>query len=71
MPAKQRGSVVKRGHRNHQARWYDENGNRRARSGFETETAAWQWLRPKVDEVSVPVPTLKTSSVTVLVMASK
>jgi integrase len=51
MPAKQRGSVVKRG-KNWQARWYDENGQRHARGGFETKTAAGDWLQPKVDEVS-------------------
>jgi hypothetical protein len=31
MPAKQRGSVVKRG-KTWQARWYDEDGNRHARA---------------------------------------
>ena len=51
MPAKQRGSVVKRG-KTWQARWYDENGVRHARGGFETKTAAGDWLNPKVDEVS-------------------
>lgn len=51
MPAKQRGSVVKRGN-SWQARWYDENGQRHARGGFETKTAAADWLDPKVKEVS-------------------
>ena len=51
MPSKQRGSVVKRG-RTWQARWYDENGRRHARGGFETKTAADEWLDPKVKEVS-------------------
>jgi integrase len=50
MPAKQRGSVVKRG-QTWQARWYDESGKRHARGGFETKTAAGDWLDPKVDEV--------------------
>ena len=50
MPSKQRGSVVKRG-KTWQARWYDENGLRQSRAGFETKTAAADWLEPKVDEV--------------------
>lgn len=51
MPAKQRGSVVKRG-KTWQARWYDEDGQRHARGGFATKTAADEWLDPKVKEVS-------------------
>jgi hypothetical protein len=33
------------------ARWYDERGERKSRGGFETKTAAPDWLNPKVDEV--------------------
>jgi integrase len=51
MPARQRGSVVKRG-KSWQARWYDENGQRHARGGFDTKTAAADWLQPKVEGVS-------------------
>lgn len=51
MPKTQRGTVVKRGKRNHQARWTDENGRQRGRSGFPTESAAWKWLDEKLDEV--------------------
>jgi hypothetical protein len=51
MPSVQRGSVVKRGKRNYGARYYDDEGRRRYRGGFETESAAWAWLRDRVDEV--------------------
>jgi len=50
MPSTQRGSVVKRGSR-WGARWYDEAGTRRFRGGFETKSAAREWLDRKVDEV--------------------
>ena len=50
MPSKQRGSVVKRG-ASWSARWYDEKGVRRSHGGFETKTAAGEWLDTKVDEV--------------------
>jgi integrase len=50
VPARQRGSVVKRG-KSWQARWYDEDGQRHARGGFETKTAAGEWLDSKVKEV--------------------
>lgn len=52
MPKQQTGSVVKRGKRNHAARYYDEHGVRRYQGGFETQTAAEKWLREKVDEIS-------------------
>jgi integrase len=42
--------VVKRGNR-WGARWYDEQGQRRFRGGFETKSAAREWLDDKVDEV--------------------
>jgi hypothetical protein len=50
MPARQRGSVVKKG-AGWQARWYDEHGQRRAQSGFETKSAAREWVDSKVDTV--------------------
>src|SRR3954469_14167534 len=50
MPASQRGSVVKRGNC-WQARYYDENGTRRAQGGFETKSAAREWVDGKTDEV--------------------
>src|SRR4051794_22719569 len=50
MPSVQRGSVVKRGNR-WQARWYDETGTRRAQGGFETKSAAREWVDGKTDEV--------------------
>ncbi len=50
MPTNQRGSVVKRGNR-WQARWYDETGKRRAQGGFETKSAAREWVDGKTDEV--------------------
>jgi integrase len=62
MPSVQRGSVVKRG-ASWQARWYDENGARRSQGGFETKSAAREWVDGKVDEVSAlrrgdrPTPT--------------
>src|SRR5690348_7977023 len=51
MPSLQRGSVVKRGPRRWGARWRDENGVERFRGGFETKTAARDWLDSKVDGV--------------------
>jgi integrase len=51
MPAKQRGAVIKRGHSNWQARWRDENGEQHGQGGFETKTAARDWLDTKLDEV--------------------
>jgi integrase len=50
MPANQRGSVVKRGNR-WQARWYDENGARKSQGGFESKTAARDWVDGKAKEV--------------------
>ena len=49
MPSTQRGSVVKRGSR-WGARWYDEQGQRRFRGGFETKSAAREWLDSKVSD---------------------
>ncbi len=51
MPARQRGSVVKRG-ASWQARWYDENGARASHGGFATKTDAADWLTDKVREVA-------------------
>jgi hypothetical protein len=51
MPAKQRGSVVKRG-KLWQARWRDENGEQRGEGGFPSRTAARDWLDDRIDEVS-------------------
>lgn len=50
MPAKQRGSIVKRGS-TWGVRYYDENGVRRSPSGFATKTAAAEWLDAKLDEI--------------------
>src|SRR4051794_7845423 len=50
MPAKQRGSVVKRG-TVWQARWRDESGEQRGEGGFETRTAARDWLDDRIEEV--------------------
>jgi integrase len=50
MPSTQRGSVVKRGAR-WGARWYDEQGERRFQGGFETKTAARDWVDDQVKEV--------------------
>jgi hypothetical protein len=51
MPSAQRGSVVKRGNR-WAARFYDENGTRRFQGGFETRSAAREYVDGKVDEVA-------------------
>jgi integrase len=51
MPAKQRGSVVRRG-KGWAARWYDENDVRRFQGGFETKSVAREWVDNKVDEVA-------------------
>jgi integrase len=50
MPAKQRGSVIKRSTR-WGVRYYDEKGVRRSPSGFPTKTAAADWLETKLDEI--------------------
>jgi integrase len=52
MPAIQRGNVVKRGPGKWQARWYDEDGKQRGRSGFTTKTEAREWLDSQVDVVA-------------------
>lgn len=51
MPARQRGSVVKRGS-SWQARWYDETGARKARGGFSSRSEARDWLDGTVKGVS-------------------
>lgn len=51
MPSIQQGQVFKRGRLWH-ARWYDENGQRRQRGGFDTKTEAREWVDSKVDEVA-------------------
>jgi integrase len=51
MPASQRGSAVKRG-RKWSARWYDENGVRCFQGGFETRSAAREYVDGKVEEVA-------------------
>jgi integrase len=47
----QRGSVVKRGPRSYLVRWYDAEGHRKARGGFETQSAAVEWLNTELDTV--------------------
>jgi integrase len=50
MPARQRGSTVRRG-RTWAARWRDENDEARFRGGFNTKTEARAWLDCKMPEV--------------------
>jgi integrase len=50
MPARQRGSTVRRG-KTWAARWRDEHDDARFRGGFTTKTEARTWLDRKVDEV--------------------
>jgi integrase len=50
MPARQRGSTVRRG-KSWGARYYDEKGARCFRGGFETKSAAREWLDSRVDDV--------------------
>jgi integrase len=52
MPAKQRGTVIKRGPGNWQARYRDEDGQQRGQSGFDTKTEAREWLDGKLPEVA-------------------
>jgi integrase len=52
MPARQRGTVIKRGPGNWQARYRDEDGQQRGQSGFETKTDARDWLDNKLLEVA-------------------
>ena len=51
MPSVQSGSVVKRGTR-WGTRYYDEQGTRRFRGGFDTKSAAREWLDGKTKEVA-------------------
>jgi integrase len=51
MPARQRGSVLRRGSA-WAVRFYDENGSRRFQGGFDTKTAARDWLDDQVKEVA-------------------
>jgi integrase len=51
MPSVQSGSTVKRGQR-WGARWYDEAGARRFQGGFETRSAAHEFVDDKVEEVA-------------------
>ncbi|HXH89804.1 MAG TPA: site-specific integrase [Gaiellaceae bacterium] len=51
MPSTQRGSVTKRGTR-WLVRYYDETGDRKARGGFETRSAALEWLDGTLDGVN-------------------
>ena len=50
MPSVQRGTIEKV-NGNWRARWYDENGVRRAAGGFATKTSAADVLKRKLDEV--------------------
>jgi integrase len=50
MPARQRGSTVRRG-KAWAARYRDAEGIQRLRGGFETKTAARDWVDRKIDEV--------------------
>ena len=50
MPAVQRGALDKRG-RTWRARYRDENGQPRSRSGFPTKSEAGDWLDRKLGEV--------------------
>jgi integrase len=50
MPARQRGSTVRRG-KTWAARWRDESDEARFRGGFPTKTEARAWLDRKVSEV--------------------
>jgi integrase len=50
MPAKQQGSVGKRG-TSYFVRFYDEDGRERRQSGFATKSEANEWRRSKVDEI--------------------
>jgi hypothetical protein len=50
VPARQRGSTVRRG-KSWGARYYDEAGARRFRGGFETKTEARDWLDSRLGTV--------------------
>lgn len=52
MPANQRGSAVREKSGNWTARYYDENGARKAKGGFATKTAAREWLDGTTKEVA-------------------
>jgi integrase len=51
MPSVQRGTVTRRGKR-WLVRWYDETGARKARGGFETRSAALEWLNGTLSGVN-------------------
>jgi integrase len=50
VPARQRGSAVRRG-KTWAAKWYDEDGVRRFRGPFPTKSEAREWVERKVQEV--------------------
>ena len=50
MPARQRGSTVRRG-KTWAARYRDAEGVQRLRGGFQTKTEARDWVEDKIDEV--------------------
>ena len=51
MPAKQRGRVEKLRSGRWSARWYDEAGVRQRQGGFETKSAAADWLARELEQV--------------------
>jgi hypothetical protein len=52
MPSRQRGRVEKLPSGRWSARWYDEHGVRQRQGGFDTKTAAGEWLDGKLAEVA-------------------
>src|SRR5215204_6211615 len=67
MPARQRGRIEKLPSGNWSVRYYDEAGARQRQGGFETKSAAAEWLDRKTDEVEAlrrgdrPVDELRTA----------
>ena len=52
MATRQRGRIEKLPSGRWSVRWYDEDGVRQRQGGFETKSAAGEWLERKLDEVA-------------------
>src|SRR5687767_4900532 len=51
MPSVQQGGVSRHGN-GWRATYYDDNGNRHRKGGFETKSAGREWVNGKVEEVA-------------------
>src|SRR5438445_13345074 len=54
MPAKQQGEVFRNRGRNWAFRYYDADGSRRTKGGFESKTQAREALKEAIDQLAGP-----------------